>query len=209
MAHIEKSDEKILPSTYKLHLIQKTQCIYTSIEAMPYAMLCSLAASAFYRTIDLWFVVSVCDFVNDLWFPVYICSLVDVCFFFCSFSLLTSFQCRATKTQRPRLVKIDHHTKYKDTVLQMAYRQQYAYCLVLLLRFSFFSLALSARLCLFFPFFQIGATGESRTQKNSRLKNSGDQHRKWKMRLGLIPDCRLHAYALRLYLCAPAMCIYM
>lgn len=36
----------------------------------------AVVTSAFYRTIDLWFVVFVCDFVNDLWFPVH-----GVCFF--------------------------------------------------------------------------------------------------------------------------------
>lgn len=61
-------------------------------------------------------VVSVYDFVNDLWFPVYVCLVVVVVAF--SFGGVRAGtligQPNHRERARPRLVKIDHHTKYRD-----------------------------------------------------------------------------------------------
>lgn len=95
---------RLRQNQYKLHLIQcniEEKSTYIQLGALSFsnAVYCKCILS---RAIDLWYVVSVSDFVNDLWFPV-LFRFVSFCFvfLFISFSRLWS---AGQPNRRPRLV---------------------------------------------------------------------------------------------------------
>lgn len=117
------------------------------------------AASAFYRTIDLWF-GCVCVWLCER--PLVSCVRLFIrrhrhCFFCILFERGHAHRATKSQRERPRLVKIDHHTKYRDTIFTNGISTT-----VFAAFFRFFSVV-----C---PFFHCSrATERVANSKNSRI----------------------------------------